>query len=207
MKKANRLFRIALISATVFAGWTLFAPVLARLLIVEKPLGHRADALFVLAGSATYRERTRKAAELFNENAAPRVLLTDDGVRAGWNNTEGRNTPFVELARRNLIENGVPAESIEILEPQVGGTIDEARLLRKKIAETDWKSVLLVTSAYHARRALRTFERANENVEIGVASAAPGEQTPPPVRWWLSSLGWNLVAGEYVKSVYYWLYY
>lgn len=210
MKKKNRLFKIARVSAILFVGWILLAAFSAQMLIVEKPLA-RADAILVLAGSATYKERTNRAAEIFNQGAAPRVLLTDDGVRAGWNNSEGRNTPFVELARRNLIERGVPPENIEILEPQVGGTIDEARLLRQKLAETDWQSVLLVTSAYHTRRALRTFERVckddGANIEIGIEHAPTGEQTSPLFTWWLSSRGWNFVAGEYVKSIYYWLYY
>jgi uncharacterized SAM-binding protein YcdF (DUF218 family) len=124
---------------------------------------------------------------------------------------EQRNTPFVELARQNLIENGVPPENIEILLPQVDGTIFEARVLEQKLAETNWQSILIVTSAYHTRRALRTFERvlkdAGVTAEIGIESAPPGEQTPSLRLWWTSSLGWNLVAGEYVKSAYYWVYY
>ena len=210
MKKENRLFKIAGISAMALAGWILLAPLLAKFLIIEKPLA-RADAILVLAGSATYRERTQKAAELFRRGVAPRVLLTNDGVRAGWSRAEQRNTPFVELARRNLIENGVPADNIEILLPEVTGTIYEARVLQQKLAETNWQSILLVTSAYHTRRALWTFERVlkerDATAEIGIESALPGDQTPLPYVWWLSSLGWNLVAGEYVKSVYYWVYY
>ncbi len=212
MKKGNQLFiKILRASAFALAGWILLAAVLAQMLIVEKPL-ERADVILVLAGSATYKERTRRAAELFNQGAAPRILLTDDGVRAGWSNSEGRNTPFAELARRSLMAFGVPPENIEILEPQVGGTIDEARLLRQKFAATNWQSILLVTSAYHSRRALRTFERVLNDgdaaaIEIGVEHAPTGEQTPSPFWWWLTSKGWNFVAVENVKSVYYWLYY
>lgn len=212
MKKENRFFiKFARVSAILFAAWVLFAAFSAQMLIVEKQLA-RADAILVLAGSTTYKERTNRAAEIFKQGTAPRILLTDDGVRAGWNNVEGCNTPFVELARRNLIERGVPPDAIEILEPQVGGTIDEARLLRQKLAETNWQSILLVTSAYHTRRALRTFERVlndddGATVEIGIEYAPTGAQTPSPFVWWLSSRGWNFVAGEYVKTVYYWLYY
>jgi uncharacterized SAM-binding protein YcdF (DUF218 family) len=210
VKRKNKLFKWAWILAIAFAGWILLAPFLAKILIIKKPL-ERADVIIVLAGSATYGERTRRAAELFKQGVAPRILLTDDGERSGWSRAEQRNTPFVELARRNLIENGVPAENIEILLPQVAGTIYEARLLQQKLTETNWQSILLVTSAYHTRRALRTFEQVLEGAgvtaEIGIESPSPGEQTPLPGFWWLSSLGWNLVAGEYVKLVYYWVYY
>jgi len=210
VKKENRLLKLAWILTIGFAVWIFLAPLSAKMLIVEKPLA-RADAILVLAGSSTYLERTRRAAEIFKQGVAPRVLLTDDGMRAGWSQIEQRNTPFVELARRNLIENGVPAENIEIILPQVAGTIYEARVLRKKLAETGWRSILLVTSAYHTRRSLWTFERVlNKDgaaAEIGIEFAPPGEQTPSVFTWWLSSFGWYMVAGEYVKGVYYWVYY
>jgi uncharacterized SAM-binding protein YcdF (DUF218 family) len=203
--------------ASLFAGWCLVAPLLAKLLIVEKPLS-RADAILVLAGSATYRERTAKAAEIFRSGVAAHIFLTDDGERSGWSHAEQRNIPYVELARRNLIENGVPPDKIEILEPPVAGTIDEARVLRRKIAdEPVYQSVLLVTSSYHTRRVLQTFERifAEENrqggetskPEIGILGVPPGEQTPPPSVWWLTPFGWTMVAGEYLKLIYYWAFY
>jgi uncharacterized SAM-binding protein YcdF (DUF218 family) len=72
-------------------------------------------------------------------------------------------------------------------------------------------SVLLVTSAYHTRRTLWTFEKAASKndltIQIGIESAPTGEQTPPQFTWWLSRTGWNLVAGEYLKGIYYWLFY
>lgn len=190
------------------AAWVLFAPLLAENLIVEKPLA-RADAIFVLGGSSAYLERTEHAAALYKQAVAPKIILTDDGTRGGWSKIEQRNPPFVELARKNLIVQGVPAESIEIIKPSGSGTIYEAECLRQKVEEDNLKSVLLVTSAYHTRRTLRTFERlsADENISLGVESAPFGWQTPPPRTWWFSQRGWNAVAGEYVKSVYYWVYY
>jgi len=190
--------------------WAFSAPFLAQSLIIEKPL-EKADAILVLAGSHTYLERTQKAAELFRKGAAPRIYLTDDGERAGWSRAEQRNPPFVDLARNSLIANGVAAEHIEILEPPVTGTIYEARILSEKAKSAGLKSVLIVTSAYHTRRALATFQKnfAENNLptELGVASPPPGLQTPPPGSWWLSRFGWEIVAGEYVKSAGYWLFY
>lgn len=216
MKKAagerflGRRLKVSGFILLLFLVWVFLAPFLAKRLIIEKPL-EKADAILVLAGSHTYLERTQKAAELFKKGTAPRIFLTDDGEQAGWSRIEQRNPPFVELARNSLIANGVPIENIEILAPSVSGTIYEARVLAEKAKAANLRSVLIVTSAYHTRRAFSTFERVfAENdltTRLGIAAPPPGIQTPPPSRWWLTRFGWQFVAGEYVKSVGYWAYY
>jgi uncharacterized SAM-binding protein YcdF (DUF218 family) len=66
-------------------------------------------------------------------------------------------------------------------------------------------------SAYHARRALWAFERAaiekKAPLEFGVESPSVGQQTPHSCCWWLAARGWEMVAGEYLKFGYYWLFY
>lgn len=172
---------------------------------------HHADAIVVLAGSAAYIERTHKAAFIYKQGAAQKILLTSDGEQAGWSQREQRTPPFVELAKRELMANGVPESVIKILAPKVSGTIKEAELLSEIAAANRWKSLLIVTSAYHTRRSLRTFERvfANDGIDtnIGIIPALIGQQSPQPFDWWLSRNGWKDVAGEYVKSVYYYFNY
>jgi len=208
VKKRSRTFRIIITLLLLFAAWLIAAPYLAERLIVEKPL-ERADAILMLGGSSVYIERTRKAADAFEQGVAAKIVLTDDGERSGWSRLEKRNIPYVELAQRNLIAEGVPAANIEIIKPNGSGTIYEAQLFKEKATTENWKTVLLVTSAYHTRRTLWTFERVfeEENVRFGVVAPPPGEQTPAPNFWWLAPRGWSFVAGEYVKSFYYWVYY
>ncbi len=192
------------------AVWIFIAPFLAERLIVEKTI-EKADVIVVLGGSSVFIERTLEAAQLYKKGIAPKIVLTNDGTNAGWSKSEQRNPPFVELAKQSLIGQGVPEEAIGILPEQVHGTDDEAELLQKKALENGWKSILIVTSAYHTRRALWTFEKVfaekNAATEIGIESALTGQQTPPPFYWWLTARGWHMVAGEYIKSVYYWVYY
>ena len=208
VKKFGRRFKIIIVLLVLFCAWLFLASFLAERLIIEKKM-ERADVILVLGGSATFIERTQKAAELYKQGVAPKILLSDEGTRGGWNRTEKRNIPFVEMAQRRLVEQGVPLESIEILQPQVTGTIYEAEVLRKKVEDSNLKSVLLVTSAYHSRRALWIFQKvlAEKNVEIGIEHPPTGEQTPPPFIWWLKINGWEFVAGEYVKTLGYWIYY
>lgn len=188
--------------------WSFVAWGAARALIIDAELP-RADALFVLAGSSEYLERTRLAAQLFNEGRAPFIILTNDNERGGWSSEKQRNPLFVEREQEELLRAGVPAERIEVLPQPVSSTHDEAVLLREYAKTHGLHSVLVVTSAYHSRRALWTLRHALEGsgVEIGLASVPTGQQTPSPATWWLHPSGWEAVAGEYPKFIYYWLSY
>jgi uncharacterized SAM-binding protein YcdF (DUF218 family) len=210
VKKFGRITKISIVLLTLLLIWILFAPFLAERLIVEKSL-EKADAILILGGSATYLERTQKATELYKNGVAPKIFLTDDGERGSWNAKEQKNPKFAELAQKRLIEQGISPENIEILQPEVSGTIDEAQVLANKARENNLKNVIIVTSAYHTRRALWTFERKfeqeNLSVNFGIFAPPAGIQTPPPQIWWLSPRGWQFVAGEYLKSLYYSVFY
>jgi len=204
----NRRIKYLLVFVVAVVGWTLTAPLLASYLIVKKPLAN-ADAMIVLSGSAVYKERTRKAAELYRHGVAPMVFVTNDGERAGWSQAEQRNPPFVELEQRELIANGVLPDAIKVLDGDGLGTDSEANQAAIEIEARPIKSLLIVTSAYHSRRALRTFENKlrEKGVEIGIEHAPIDDGTPRPEFWWLSPRGWQTVAGEYVKSAVYWAFY
>ncbi len=204
----KRGIMIGLAVAIVIALWLIIAPYLAIGLIVEKQLP-TADAIIVLSGSAAYKERTLKAAELYKQGVAQRIFITDDGERGGWSRDERRNMPFVELGRRELVANGVAPESITTLPGQVAGTDQEAKALADEIALRPIGSIVIVTSAYHTRRALRTFEQiaGDRDVKIGIVYAPLGEGSPEPATWWLGLFGWQTVGGEYVKLAVYWVFY
>jgi uncharacterized SAM-binding protein YcdF (DUF218 family) len=188
----------------VMVAWTVVAAAAARFLIVRAPL-EKADAIVVLSGSSAYRERTQKAAQLFREGRAPRVLLTDDHTRGGWDNAQQRNPFFVERAKDELIKGGVPQDRIEIVPGVAVSTRDEAFIIRDYAARERLKSVLVVTSAYHSRRALRSLRKAmvDTGTTVGIEPTDNGAQ----VFWWLQLEGWRNVGGEYAKLIYYWFKY
>ncbi len=173
--------------------------------MVRAELGH-ADAIVVLSGSTVYRERARRAAQLYAEGRAPLILLTNDTTPGGWSTKLQKNPQFVERAKEELLNGGVPESSILVAPEPVSSTYDEARAVRQFVSERKIQSVLLVTSAFHSRRTLWTFRKvlADTGVRIGLEySSVPG--TAASLFWWLSPEGWRDVAGEYVKIFYYWL--
>ena len=195
VRSASKLLIVVLVVWLV--AWTL-----AELLIVREPLA-KADAIAVMAGSTTYEERAQRAAELYATGHARKIILTNDDERSGWSVAEQRNIPYQELAERMLWRLGVPAEAVERLPDPVSGTYDEAIVLREYAEARGFRSLLVVTSAYHSRRTLwmmrQTFDKSS--ITIGVEPVPPGQQTPSPVTWWLHSKGWELVPGEYIKMI------
>ena len=192
------------IGLLVLAVWEILAWAGANYLVVQTEPS-RAEALVVLSGAADHSERAQWAASLLQQGRAPRVILTNDNVRGGWSQAEQRNPLFVERAFSELQRAGVPPERISVLPQTVDSTYAEATLLRQYAEANGIRSLLVVTSGYHSRRALWTFRRVFEGsgVTIALDAAPAGNQTPAPLTWWLSATGWRMVAGEYLKLVYY----
>ena len=204
-ERARRLLRWAVVA---LVAWSLLAWAAARALVVSEPL-ESADAVVVLAGSSSYTERAREAARIFREGRVGVVVLTNDNLRGGWSSAEQRNPLFVERAVAELKQAGVPAERIEIVSRPVTSTYDEAVVMREHAAARGYRSLLVVTSGYHSRRARWTFRHAfaGANLRVGVEPVEPGQQTPRAHLWWLTPRGWDWVAGEDAKLIYYRLSY
>ncbi len=206
----RRKYIAALFFVALIGCWIAIAPFLADQLVASRPLD-KADAILVLSGSAEYTDRTHAGARAFTEGVAPRIFLTNDGSQGGWIEAHKRNPYFVERAFVELVNQGVPESAIEILPGFVHGTDDEANLVVVMAAERKLRSILLVTSPYHSRRALWTFERTssrnNASLMIGVRTPPEGYRYPSRLNWWMTPYGWNSVGVEYVKFAYYWLFY
>ncbi len=99
------------------------------------------DVIVVLGGGL--RERPVRAAELFMQHAAPRIIITGFGDD--------------EINRQILLQHGVPASAIEV-ENKSQSTRENAEFTIKLLRAEHVQRAILVTSWYHSRRALKTFE-------------------------------------------------
>jgi uncharacterized SAM-binding protein YcdF (DUF218 family) len=202
------IWRRLAVAVIALALLPVCAWVLARSLVVRVPVS-RADAIVVMSGSATFRERARHAADLYNEGIAPRIVLTNDYLQSSWSEQEQRNPYYYERSRDELLRAGVPEDKIAVIMVPITGTYDEVVLLRKYAETNQLSSLLVVTSAYHSRRVLWTFRQvfAGTGKLIGIDPVAPGVETPALATWWLHGLGWEMVPKEYVKILVYRLRY
>ena len=101
----------------------------------------KADVLVVLGGGV--HERPLRAAELFHLGAAPRILIT------------GAGDDLINLSI--LLNQGVPLADVE-REGDSLTTRENALFSIKRLRAEHVHSVILVTTWYHSRRALKTFE-------------------------------------------------
>lgn len=202
-KQHKNLRRVFIVFLLLAALW-LISWLGARWLIVSAPL-ERADAIVVLSGSSTLAERTQHAANLFSQSRAPRILLTADDQRGSWSSAEQRNPYFYEIAVNELTRLGVPPQNVEVVRPPVTSTWDEAQLISEFSKTHNLRSILIVTSGYHSRRALWTFQTflQDTGIQVGIDPVETGIQTPRPAAWWLSPRGWQLVFVEHLKLIYY----
>jgi uncharacterized SAM-binding protein YcdF (DUF218 family) len=207
-RRDSRARRYAFALAFALAAWPFAAWAAARWLVVGCDI-ERADAVVVLSGSSTYRERARRAAEIYAEGRAPLVVLTNDGQRGGWSEEAQRNPFFFEREAEELVRRGVPAERVRVIPGEVASTYEEAVRVREFAEANGIKSVLVVTAPYQSRRALWVMRRVvgSEELRVAVDAPAPGDESPRAAAWWLHALGWRLVPGEYLKLAYYVLRY
>ena len=196
----SRLYARAAIASAV---WLAIAPLLSSALIVRAE-SHNPDAIVVLSGAPVYMERLNHAARLYREGRGGVIILTNDGLRGPWSARRQSNPLSFERGIERLVSSGVPADRVVVLSEVVTSTYDEVIAVRKYAAQENLRSILVVTSPYHSRRALWVFRRhMTSSVHVGLDTPPPGQQSPSRVWWWLSRRGWYDVALEYVKFAYY----
>jgi uncharacterized SAM-binding protein YcdF (DUF218 family) len=112
----------------------------------------------LVAGDARPRlqrgsDRVWEAARLYRAGCAPRVLVSAGGVIE-----PPLRAPETEAIAALLVDLGVPRAAL-VLEAESRNTQDNAAFSRAALAPLKVERVLLVTSAWHLRRAAALFER------------------------------------------------
>jgi uncharacterized SAM-binding protein YcdF (DUF218 family) len=180
------------------AGAAAVAPDAGTALVVSAPLD-RPDAILVLASHEW--ERLPAAEALAARFPEARVLLTLPPTITKYNCHDCANRPAT------LVQAGVQADRIEVLpisRTVSGGTRGEAEAARVWTRASGARRILVVTSPYHTRRALATFDAvlAPVGVRVGIV---PASATSPaqPDRWWSAGYDRAYVRYEWAGLVYY----
>jgi uncharacterized SAM-binding protein YcdF (DUF218 family) len=159
------------------------------------------DVIVLLNGNLSTRPYL--AAATYRKRSTPILIarLADtEEVRLGV-------IPNVSDATKTLLERlGVQGKDILLLrgEGWVAGTWNEAILHLAYVREAGFTRVLVVTDAFHTRRALWTFRRLLRDEPISVCCAATPYSLNLVDRWWQSQYGLIQVVVEYLKFFHYW---
>ncbi|HUJ20142.1 MAG TPA: YdcF family protein [Bryobacteraceae bacterium] len=149
----------------------------------------RADLIVVLAGD-TYGNRILKAAQLVKDGYASRVLVS--GAPGFYDLHES------DLAIPFAVRRGYPAAWF-IPAPHNGHSTDEeARALLPAIEAMQARNVIVVTSDYHTRRAMRTLHREWPGLRIHMVAAA--DRFFSPRGWWHTREGRKTFFIEWSKT-------
>ncbi len=149
------------------------------LVIEERPVS--ADAIVVLGGDEG--NRVLRAAELFHDRIAPRVVVSGGGDCYGM--------------RSRLLLNGVPAAAIQS-ECRSRTTAENAEFAASILRNDGARRIVLVTSWYHTRRAVACFRHFAPGVAIVSVPAWQGTKSRKP-----SVHETVVVLAEYVKTAWY----
>jgi uncharacterized SAM-binding protein YcdF (DUF218 family) len=142
--------------------------------VLDAPAAH-ADALLLLGDDNFYADRATHAAELIRQGIAPMVIASGRRLRP----TAG----IAELLQHDLIERGIPKEKILLVAHDAHSTREEAAVLARFCSQHHFRSLIIVTSNYHARRARYIFEKTfPPDIAISIAASHDGDFDPE--RWW-----------------------
>jgi uncharacterized SAM-binding protein YcdF (DUF218 family) len=179
-QRGGAIVTVVVVLFVLLICWMLYlvrAPILRSIgegWVVEDPL-ERSDALIILSDDNFYADRATRAADLYRHGMAPEIVASGRRLR-----------PFAgiaELMVHDLLERGVPKDKIEAFPQDADNTREEAQALAQLVARKKWRSVIVVTSNFHTRRARYIFHRVfPSTVRVRIASARDGDFDPE--QWW-----------------------
>lgn len=159
-----------------------------------------ADAIIVLSGAY---ERALHAADLFSSGFAP-ILYVSVPVRepvAADLEALGIDLPRQEEVMERILQaKGVPRDRVRRLGAGSLSTADEAIAARRQFT-TPGARLLIVTTAYHVRRARMIFADAFAGRNVRLLVVAPAARTPLE-NWWSNQESAREVLLEIAKTMF-----
>jgi uncharacterized SAM-binding protein YcdF (DUF218 family) len=181
-QRHRRMRRVVLgLAGILLLGGVVILLGVGRWLVVQDPL-EKAQAIVVLSGRMPLR--ALEAAKLYRQGYAPRVWVThssEPGATLEAMQIAYVGEDFYNL--RVLMHEGVPADTIRVLQPPILNTADEIAAVSAALEEEKGGTVIIVTSKVHTRRVRILWHRlaaGRGQVIVRGASDDPFE----PRRWW-----------------------
>ncbi len=158
-----------------------------------------AEHVLVLPGDETYRPIV--AAAVLKAGLAKDVLIPETDANADV--TDGIKPQTAEVLRRILLQRGIPTDKVLCLEGASRTTFEDATALSAYLETRPQDRVIVVTNAFHTRRARFIFRRVmGDNADRLQFVAAPNPGFADET-WWQNRSSANMVLSENVKLGFY----
>lgn len=195
-KKCGLFLLIACLSATAGGAIGLFYAA-DWLSVADQP--QKADAILVLGGGVS---RPFQAADLYRQGYARKIYVSAPAREAQHLLLDQAGIAFPreeEIMREVLLKKGIPASAIEYLGKDLISTADEAQAARE-LFPARAPRLLVVSSAYHLRRARMIFSDALPAADIRMIATS---YDPFPQTWWKDQSAARNVLLELAKITFY----
>jgi uncharacterized SAM-binding protein YcdF (DUF218 family) len=201
MKRKKLKFFLFLFLLVVLAGFLVVSN-MGSWLVKDDAL-QPADAIVVLMGSVS--DRVQEAFDVYEAGYAQFVILPEPsrGDTVLQNKKGIRLRINLDIVHDALLELGVQDEHIIVLPFGTSSTKDEAIAVRTYLENhPDIRSVIMVTSASHSRRAFMIFRREFRKLDHDVQLISrPSRYSSFQARdWYRHRKGIKTVLSEYIKT-------
>jgi uncharacterized SAM-binding protein YcdF (DUF218 family) len=151
-------------------------------------------------------ERGLAAADLYLEGLAPRILISQQPVPDGYESLGEKGIDYpqeADLLEMLLLDLGIPEQAIIRSDSTIDNTWEEALWAREEVMDRGLKSIILVTSPTHSRRAWLIFRKIFEGSGVRVLSFPSQYSGFNTGEWWKERKYLKEVLLEYEKLIYY----
>ncbi|MFZ0640718.1 MAG: YdcF family protein [Candidatus Acidiferrales bacterium] len=156
---------------------------------VESDPPATSDVIVVLSDDDFTADRATRAADLYHDGWAPRVVGSGRWLRP--------YTSIADLMQRDLEARGVPRQAIIPFAHDAPDTLEELKGIRGFVEQHGWKRVMIVTSNYHTRRTHYLCEHVFPADVRVLVEAAPDHDYDPD-SWWRTRVGVKTFFHEFV---------
>ena len=158
------------------------------------------DIIFVLLGGES--TRPFHAADLYDQGFAPEIVISQSQLPS---EVQFKFYPSPTQAALYIFkEQGIPDSVIQIADfPQgVSSTRDEAKALNEYMNQHSVKSVIIVTDAFHTRRARYIFQKELWDESITIMMSPVPHWQFDETNWWNFEEGLITCNNEYLKLIH-----
>lgn len=152
------------------------------------------DAIIAISGGDT-NARTDEAIELY-QNGWSNIIIFSGAAE----DKSGPSNANVMQAR--ALNHGVPQSAI-LIEEDSSTTKQNANNIKHMLLENNMKTIMLVTSGYHQRRASLVFNKQIDGITI--LNHPTSSDRDWSAWWWTNPRGWTLAVGELFNIIIFYI--